>query len=1801
MGIGLRAARRLHMVESLEPRTMLTVYYVSTSGSDSNAGTSTSAPWATVTKVDATPFQPGDQILFQRGDEWHGQLTADASGTAANPIVYGAYGNSSLPTPIFDGSDVIPNSAFSLVSGSTYSFSVSNVPGADGNAYWVYANHIGLDAAAADDSSSGGVLANADSFYINGTTVYVNTGGVNVSSGTVVYTLGDRGAGTNANSSLINSNGFSYVTFEDIEGRETAEVGGGNSLTGGIADGYVFRIQGGSNITLLDDDGEYGSKHIYGAIDTTGFVANGITAEGAPEGVPGNGLPYGNATATVAYSDQNQTGDTYQWINTTVSNYDSGQPAFLTHGNDNAIASILLQNFVSLGSPIALEPAAGVAITITGGEITNNTLTAYSDTNVTEIINGLTLTGSGSAIEVYGNSTVENCLLEGSSQSNQAIQVSGANNLIRFNTIDPPSYSTAIALENNSTNTTIYGNLVTGTANAISIGSSTTYTADYDFFDNTNGSPTFGGQSLAQFKTAGYETHSVTGNPLFTNAAEGNFSLQSTSPAINTIPINGITGITTDIRGYTRPSGNAFDMGAYEYQSVLHQPTIATAASATPNPVTGTTASLSVLGASPDGEPTLNYTWNASGPAIVNYSSNGTNASKNSTATFIAAGTYYFTVTVSNGTYSTTSSVTVTVDQVPQGVTISPATMFVAINTTQQYTAIVADQFGNPVVGSTVTYSIQSGGGVINSSTGVFTAPGTTGTTTIRATSGSSSVTATANITPPNQAPTVVTSASASPNPVTSTITTLSVLGGDQDGEASLTYTWTTIGSPPAAVGFSINGTNAAKSTVATFTANGTYNFLVTIAGPGGLTTTSSTTATVSIFVPIVVDGTLDGRYGTPIVVQTQATNYGNGNDGNPIAPYSQLSAAYGVIDQTDGQFDLFLAGSLDLVNAHLDLFIDSIPGEGAANTSALASVGPWGGTGFSDITFDTTFRPDHLFTFAYGGGYSLSYFNFDTDTDANDNMTDPATGLATSSGNIPYFSERVNNAAENSIVAANTGAGVTTGAEFAFNLSGLGYTTADYNASDPIGVMAIISYGSHTQPTNQVLPPSSIIGNGSYSYYGSNFDFSSASFPGNQYFQVTPPASYSGPTIATAASVTPNPVTSNSAALAVLGADPNGESTLTYTWSTTGTPPASVAFGANGTNAAKNTTATFTANGTYNFLVTVTDGNGLTTTSTVTATVTGVTVTNQPPTVVTPASATPSPVAGKTTALSVLGSDDSGESNLTYTWVTTGSPPAAVSFSANGTNAAKNITATFTKAGSYSFIVTIEDSGGLTTTSSVTVTVNQTPATISVSPPTPSVTAGTTQQFSAAVYDQFGALIASPSLTWSVASGIGSISTSGLYTAPGSTGSATIKAVAGSVDSTAAVTITAANLNPTVVTPATAGTSPVTGNTTVLSVLGNDPAGAAGLTYIWTSTSTPANAPAPTFTLNGSNAAKTTTAQFFQAGTYILTATIYDPSGYSVVSSVTVVVNQTVSSLYVLPPKANVTPGATQQYSVKAIDQFSDLISSVPVTWSVTGGGAINSAGLFTANQSSGTYTVQAISGLTATTTLTVQQSGPLIVTLSALAASNHVIDIGSSGLIVPNAGAAGLAQVEAELKAGANFTGGYWNGTSGITSTSAAGDTTRLTAVGFILNNNDSLTNPAPIYTTFKGASTGLNDILVMYTYYGDANLDGKVDGSDYSRIDNGYLNHLSGWANGDFNYDGVVDGSDYTLIDNAFNRQRGVIQSLIATQSAQPTKTRTIVASLMPTAYIPQAASLFSQAPITSIAGEIFDSASGRSIFS
>jgi hypothetical protein len=75
-----------------------TVYYVSASkGSDGNDGQSEATPWETMEKVNATSLDPGDAVLFKRGDTWRDELVPSSSGKADAYILYGAYGTGAPP------------------------------------------------------------------------------------------------------------------------------------------------------------------------------------------------------------------------------------------------------------------------------------------------------------------------------------------------------------------------------------------------------------------------------------------------------------------------------------------------------------------------------------------------------------------------------------------------------------------------------------------------------------------------------------------------------------------------------------------------------------------------------------------------------------------------------------------------------------------------------------------------------------------------------------------------------------------------------------------------------------------------------------------------------------------------------------------------------------------------------------------------------------------------------------------------------------------------------------------------------------------------------------------------------------------------------------------------------------------------------------------------------------------------------------------------------------------------------------------------------------------------------------------------------------------------------------------------------------------------------------------------------------------------------------------------------------------------------------------------------------------------
>ncbi|HYO09099.1 MAG TPA: aspartyl protease family protein [Tepidisphaeraceae bacterium] len=202
--------------------------------------------------------------------------------------------------------------------------------------------------------------------------------------------------------------------------------------------------------------------------------------------------------------------------------------------------------------------------------------------------------------------------------------------------------------------------------------------------------------------------------------------------------------------------------------------------------------------------------------------------------------------------------------------------------------------------------------------------------------------------------------------------------------------------------------------------------------------------------------------------------------------------------------------------------------------------------------------------------------------------------------------------------------------------------------------------------------------------------------------------------------------------------------------------------------------------------------------------------------------------------------------------------------------------------------------------------------------------------------------------------------------------------------------------------------------------------------------------------------------------------------------------------------------------------------------------------------------------------------EGGKLVVLQSGAPASTSVvnditatgggaIDLKNNALIVRGAGAGGSGALGAF--AGGKYTGvtgllasgrnagtarGAWDGEGIVTSMPAASPSSRLTALGVA-------TAGELAKTTFAGVNVSAADVLVMYSYAGDADLNGRINGDDYFRIDS-HANApgAHGWANGDFDYSGKIDGDDYFLIDSNIARQSAGLLAATTTGLAESTLT-------------------------------------------
>ncbi len=173
--------------------------------------------------------------------------------------------------------------------------------------------------------------------------------------------------------------------------------------------------------------------------------------------------------------------------------------------------------------------------------------------------------------------------------------------------------------------------------------------------------------------------------------------------------------------------------------------------------IAGSEAALSVAASDDGGEPGLIYTWSATSAAgaPVAFSPNASNAAKATVATFEAAGDYVIVAQARDAAgLAVSSTLHVRVTPVADALTVSPVVASVTVGGAQTFSAVVLDQFGEPLATQPSSFAWSANGGGAISPAGVFTAAAAGGPYVITAANGGFTSTAVVTV---NRAAAVVT------------------------------------------------------------------------------------------------------------------------------------------------------------------------------------------------------------------------------------------------------------------------------------------------------------------------------------------------------------------------------------------------------------------------------------------------------------------------------------------------------------------------------------------------------------------------------------------------------------------------------------------------------------------------------------------------------------------------------------------------------------------------------------------------------------------------------------------------------------------------------------------------------------------------------------------------------------------------------------------------------------------------------------------------------------------------------------
>ena len=670
-----------------------TVYYIdASSGSDSNTGTSSTSAWRTISKINDSSFQPGDQILFKRGESWNENLVFPSSGNASNPILIGAYGTGDKP--VINGMQVV-NLSWSNYSGNVWQTSLSyhtqrllkngtellradSYSEMDGTQYmWYYDenNHV-LYLSSATNPNNEAISINVyyDVFLINAKQ-YITVRDIEVRGG-YGYGMAIRASShINVINCTVGRYSFKALQLRGLNGTivsycsvdsctvdaywfldySNAGTYSGASLRGQMEGIMVWEGADHINIThnYLKNWG-HANLNIYSTgagVTNCHFLYNYLTAPDIPYGgrisMDGTGCNYNE----IAYNTIE---------NTHVRNQINGSYNHIHHNIINGIHNSPLKTYGS-GQGFEMQPYDG--IDVVGNIFENNTIMNCDE--------------GGISFRGWSSNTISGCIVRNNIFYNCGASSMDGNTGCGI-TFFSPQYVDAQTFENNCFYSSQTTNVVKYRTGAMTVSQ----------FNAQNGN------------SGDVIQNNIQDNPLFVNYAAGDYHLQSTSPCIDagTTP-----DATTDYDGNTIPYGSAPDIGAYEYTGSVNPPNVVAGFSYTvacDGTVTFTDLST--------GNP-ASWSWD--------FGDGNTSSQQNPQHNYTTSGNYTVSLTVSNSGSTDTHSETITVNIIQPPVTTD------------------AERCGQGTVTLSATgniikwYDAQTGGTLLGTGN-TFTTPSLTQTTT---------------------------------------------------------------------------------------------------------------------------------------------------------------------------------------------------------------------------------------------------------------------------------------------------------------------------------------------------------------------------------------------------------------------------------------------------------------------------------------------------------------------------------------------------------------------------------------------------------------------------------------------------------------------------------------------------------------------------------------------------------------------------------------------------------------------------------------------------------------------------------------------------------------------------------------------------------------------------------------------------------------------------------------------------------------------------------------------------------------